>query len=494
MGIVKRQAFGNSVVQYAGVLIGFVNVTILFPNIFSADQFGLTRILVAIAAVYSQFSALGVNRTLIRFMPMFRTKDNKNNGLLLIGAIVPLVGFLLFTGLYVLFENLIIENYNEKSALFIDNYYLAIPFALFMLYTLVLEAYLMGMFRTVFSYFLRHVFIRLLWMADILLYHFGVVDWETFLLLFVLAYAVNLAVLAIYLMTRGGFNFAIPMRFKRRSLFRAMRTYGLYSMFSGISNFLVNRIDIIMITFITASGLNNAAIYAIAVYMASVIHVPAQAIARISFPLIADKWRTKDLEGISNIYAASARNQLILGGGIFVLIWANIDNIFQIMPPEYAVGKWALFFLGLAKLFDMASGVNGLIINATRFYRFDLYSSIFLLVLTVATNIWLITLYGIVGAAVATAFSVLLFNLMRFIYILVKLNLQPFNLKTLYTVLILVAVIYVQHFIPVMGDHYIIDLLIRSVIIMLLLSVPIYFLKLSEEINGVLDKMISRSN
>lgn len=423
---------------------------------------------------------------------MFKTKDNKNNGLLLIGALVSSIGFILFTAFYVLFKDLILESYQEKSDLFINNYYYVIPFAFFMMYTLILEAYLMGMMRTVFSYFLRHVLTRILWMLDILLYHFGVVDWDTFLLLFVLSYSVNLAVLSVYLLTIGSFNFSLNSRFRRYDLYKVMGTYSLYSMLSGISNFMVNRIDIIMIGFISLNGLNDAAIYAIAVYMASVIHVPAQSIARISFPLIANKWRERKIDEIDKIYKASARDQLILGGTIFIIIWANVDVIFQVLPQEYEAGKWALFFLGIAKLIDMASGVNGVIINATRYYRFDLYVSVFLIITTIVTNIWLIQLYGLVGAAIATAFSVLLYNVIRLIYILSRLKMQPFNGKTVVIILVLMVAFFAQALLPTFEIHFIIDAMFRAIVIVTLMIIPIYFLKLSEEINNMLRNLFVR--
>lgn len=483
---------GNSIVQYLGIAIGFLNVTILFPNIFTADQFGLTRILVAIAALYAQFSALGTQRTLVRFMPMFRTVDNKNNGLLLIGVLAPSLGFLLFTLVYSLFQDPIVGHYHDRSSLFTDNYFTVVPFAFFWLCTFILEFYLIGMFRTVFSNFLRHVLVRILWTADILLYHFGVVDWDTFLWLFIGAYAVNAVVLAVYLMLQGGWYFRYSERFRRRLLFRAMRDYSLFSIFFGVSNFFVKNIDLIMIGALMVSPLENVGYYAIAVYVASVIQVPALAIARISFPLIADKWRNKDLAGIAQLYRSSALNQLILGGALFVLLWSNVHNIFQLMPPEYATAKWALFFLGLAKLIDMAMGVNGTIINATRFYRFDLYSSLLLIVVIVTANYFLIQWYGLTGAAVATAISLLLFNGLRFAFLLVKLKMQPIEWRMVLVALLLVAVFFLQRTVPPLEAHFIFDLLLRSAIVALAIAMPVYLFRLSPDIRTAIDNMISR--
>jgi hypothetical protein len=44
MGIVAKQSIYNSLASYLGILIGAINTIVLFPNVFSADEFGLTRV------------------------------------------------------------------------------------------------------------------------------------------------------------------------------------------------------------------------------------------------------------------------------------------------------------------------------------------------------------------------------------------------------------------------------------------------------------------
>ena len=61
-----------------GIVIGYVNKILLLPNFFSETQVGLVNILVSFSVIYAQFSALGINFTIVKFFPFFRSSNWKN--------------------------------------------------------------------------------------------------------------------------------------------------------------------------------------------------------------------------------------------------------------------------------------------------------------------------------------------------------------------------------------------------------------------------------
>ena len=48
MGIIARQTIKGSVYSYLGAAIGFINVGLIMPQIFSTEQIGLTNLLIAV--------------------------------------------------------------------------------------------------------------------------------------------------------------------------------------------------------------------------------------------------------------------------------------------------------------------------------------------------------------------------------------------------------------------------------------------------------------
>ena len=105
---------------------------------------------------------------------------------------------------------------------------------------------------------------------------------------------------------------------------------------------------------------------------------------------------------------------------------------------------------------------------------------IFLVVVAFVNNILLIPIYGIEGAALATAISTFLNSLLRFIFIWKIFKLQPYNLQTLKLCFIILFCFAVNFFIPKM-DHAVFDIILRSLAISGIYLAGIYLLKIAPE-------------
>ena len=109
---------------------------------------------------------------------------------------------------------------------------------------------------------------------------------------------------------------------------------------------------------------------------------------------------------------------------------------------------------------------------------------------TFFTNLVLIPEYGIVGASLATAISIVAYNIISFLFLKIKFNLQPFTKGTL--IVILIAIISYSaaqhiHF----TDYLIADLLIKSFVLVLIFVPSIVITNVSEEINKIVRELFS---
>ena len=64
----------------------------------------------------------------------------------------------------------------------------------------------------------------------------------------------------------------------------------------------------------------------------------------------------------------------------------NIDEIFSLLPTKFQGGKWVVFYIAIAQLFSMVNGVNGTIIVNSKYYRYDLYTNVILVFVTISAN------------------------------------------------------------------------------------------------------------
>jgi O-antigen/teichoic acid export membrane protein len=256
--------------------------------------------------------------------------------------------------------------------------------------------------------------------------------------------------------------------------------YGVYVILGGGAAALVARLDMIMIEYFM--DLKQVAYYGLAFFIASVIKTPSRSIAAISSPLLAKAFEQNNSTEIKDIYRKSSINLLIIGALLFLGIWLNIDEILSILPEKFQQGKQVIFYIGLAQIFNLMTGVNGLIIINSDFYKLDLYLNILLVVLTIIINVLLIPVYGIEGAAMATATSLFIYNFLKLLVVKVKIKVQPFSFNT-YKVIALACIVYfLVPVIPLDFSNDFFSIIIRSIIIVLLYSIPILYFNLSDDI------------
>jgi peptidoglycan biosynthesis protein MviN/MurJ (putative lipid II flippase) len=88
-----------------------------------------------------------------------------------------------------------------------------------------------------------------------------------------------------------------------------------------------------------------------------------------------------------------------------------------------------IFILGLAKLIDLATGVNGQIIGTSNYWRFDFFTNLFYIILSLPLNYILIRNYGLEGLAFSNLIALVIYNSLRFGFLYKKFKLQPYTLK-----------------------------------------------------------------
>lgn len=478
MGIVRHQSIKNSISFYIGMAFGAINTVIIYPNAFkdNPEHFGLIQIILAYAIVVSIFTTLGIPKTFLRFFPSIKEKGQ----LYFLSLITPLLGFLFALFVYLLFKEQLFQLLNATDLLK-DNAFYIILLVFFIGFYDVLTSISRSFLSAATPVFINEVFLKFYSMSVLLLHWFGYINFTTFLQIYLFGYFLKFAILLFIQILNGRFYFSISLIDLQ---LKEMLSYGLYVLIGSFSTILVTRIDMMMIG--SLLDLKQVAFYTVAFFMGNAIMVPAKSIAAISIPLIAKYLAIKDLDGIQLLYKKSAINQLIIGGVFFLCIWLNIDEVFSLLPEKFHAGKWVVFYIGFAQLFNIATGLSGEIIINSEYYRYSLYTSVFLVFVTIATNFFFIQKYQTIeGAAIATALSILLFNFIRLIVIKVKLNIQPFSLKTIYTTLLLL-VIYVclHYFLPIFG-YAILDIIWKSSIVFIIFVPAVLYLNLSEDISAI---------
>jgi O-antigen/teichoic acid export membrane protein len=341
--------------------------------------------------------------------------------------------------------------------------------------------------RTVFAAFLKDVVFRVLITAGIFLYFFKIISYESFVLYFVLSNTIIAFILILQYIISREFKFSFNLRTIPFLKIREILKYGMFTLLAGSSYFFAQNIDKIMLGSLV--GLEVVGIYSVFLYVATVIIFPARSLYRISVPIIANCWKNNDTEQIKMIYRRSSLILMILGSIIYIGIFVNMDNISHFLKPGYRENFIFFVFLGLSFLVDMTGGLNSDIINTSPRYRYDTVFNLVYMVSCVLLNFIFIKLMGGLGAAVAMAIAMFFFNFLKWAFLKWKYNMQPFGFKNLMVLIIGGISLAAGWYFPVLKNLYI-DILVRSALTSVLYFGLIYIFKVSDDINGKINKIL----
>ncbi len=489
MGIIAKQSIKGSIYTYAGAILGFISAGILMPNFLQKEQIGLINLLISISIAFSQFSSLGFNGVITRLFPYFRNDNKKHHGILTLGVIISLVGFVIVFLFFLFLKDYLVESNIEKSPLFSENLFYLPILVFFLVFFSLFDQYNKALFDAVTGTFLRELYVRILNLALIIIYIFGYVDFKQFVFVYLLIY-ISPTIIILFILNRrrkfylGSINIKLFKKYKHEIL-----KISFFSIISGFTWTAVQFIDKYMINHFL--DLAATGVYSIAFLFGALIAMPARSVRKISSIILAESWKNNDIETINLIYKKSTINLLIISTFLFVGIWANIDNVFNIIPEAYIKGKYVIFFIGLTGVIEMSSGVGASIIATSKYYRVSAYVMIVMIVLIIITNIIFIKNWGIIGAAFASMISTFTAILIRYVFLLRKFKLQPYSYKQLIIILIAGFSLFTSYLIPEF-ESYVIDILVRSSYIAITFSGLIYFSKVSEEVNGIVLKYFKK--
>lgn len=473
MGIIQKQTIKGSTWSYVGAFVGFVNTGLLFPKIFSTSEIGLLSVIVAISALFSQFSSLGMNSVTARLFPYFKSNNNDKYGFLTLLLLVTAIGFAVSMLVGYVFKDWIIETKGDNSGLLGQYAFYLIPMTLFTLFFNALDVYNKMLYDISSGIFLKEFLLRALNFISIILFFIGWIDFNLFVFLYVISYFVPLAGLFIILLIRGEIVLKIRGINLNPQMKREIIMVAAFGILAGFSTVIGDYLDKYLVN--KYLGLSDTGIYTIAFFIGTMILLPSRALNKISSTLIAESWKNNDLKTIKDIYTKSSINQFVFGLFLFILIITNLHNIFAFLPPEYSNGKWVLIIIGISNLVIMFSGVCLSIISTSKYYWYMSALMGIQILLIISTNILLIPTMGITGAAIATLISISVIRFGSIIIIGIKSKIWPFSVKHIIVIGISVFSVFVIHFVPTVPNIYIDGVFRGGIISLVFISLVIAF-------------------
>ncbi len=480
MGIVFKQSLTNTIITYIGFAIGAVNTLFLYTRFLTDEYYGLVGVILSASTVLMPLLAFGVPNTLVKYYSGFKDQE-VSDGFLTLMLLLPLVlilpmavvSYLAYDaiGNFLAKENPIVKGY--------VGYIFAIGLA--MAYFEVFYAWVRVHMKSTFGNFMKEVFVRIGTTILLLLIYFKWITPDTFLIYLVVLYILRMLIMKIYAyrLRTPIINFNFPKNSK------VILQYSALIILGGSAAVVLLEIDKVMINqFIK---IQNVAYYSVAIFIATVISVPARAMHQIAYPLTAEILNKNDHHGLKHLYQKSSLTLFIISGLIYVLILVNLDELYLILPKEYGKGSAIIFLIGLAKVYDAILGNNNAILYNSDYYKALLVMGVCLAFMTIAFNLWLIPKYDLLGAAIATFSALCIYNTIKLVFVKIRFGILPFTVELFKAMGALVLLSVVFSFIE-FPFHPIFNMICKSALIGSIYLWVIFRYQLSEDVCHVITK------
>lgn len=409
----------------------------------SLFEYGLFYAIIAFFSFFNLFVDAGFSQAVPKFIIDFKEKNDDaglKKVLLMSLAFQLFVSVLLFFLIYLLSD-------------FLSAHYFHVQVSEYLL--------LMGVwFITVpFSYFFGHIFIgfqkyglsssiefarvALTLIFSFLLFRAGAGFYSP-----VIAYmAINFLLIFLYYplslktVNFSGFKSKVDL-----PLFSAFLRFGFFVSFSSIMWVIISQVDTLIITFF--KGLEAVGLYQAAVPLASIAMYFVTAATVVSYPMSAELYAKKKYdelrEGINLFY----RYILLVLVPCLMMLFAFSGSVLYVLFGEnYYGASFALKILSIGAMFSSITVFNNNILSAVGKPRIVAKNMLYVAILNVVLCFVLIPLFGINGAAFATASSFLVGMIISLVQLnkIVKTNVPVFDwIKTLFSGGLMVSFILVS--------------------------------------------------
>ena len=480
MGIVFKQTSWNIVTITVAILIGGINTLYFYPEFLREQYYGLVVFLLATSNLLQPLMSFGAQHTIIKFFSSFKNIKEKDEFLSSI-IFLPLFFILPVCFLVVQFHDLIAEFISVKNPIIKSYVWVIFLVSFATSYFEVFYAWSRVQFKSIFGNILKEIYPRIAVFILLFLVSIDILTKENFVWWLTGLYYIRLIIMIIYslFLYTPKFSVKIPNNFKEILL------YSIYILLAGsAASFLID-IDKYMIP--QKQAISQTAYYAVAVFIATVVEIPGRAMFQIINPLVAKALNEENFVELKNLYKQSSENLLIVCGLFFLLINLNIDSFYMLLNnQEYSDASLVVLIISSAKLIQMSFGCGPAILATSKFYKITLPFSIAMAVSVYFLNDYLIDLYGINGAAISTFIVLLIFTILKIIYIRYKVKLQPFNFNSIKIFTSILLIYFFNSYINLELSP-LIEIIIRSVIILMTYVIIIYFFGVSKKMKDLLN-------
>jgi O-antigen/teichoic acid export membrane protein len=404
-----------------------------------ASDYGLVALGFAVMSIATILSMVGMQQGITRYVSFYKGKEDKGRikGTIISALKITLPLSLFFAFILFWYASWIsIHVFHDANlTLILRIFAVGIPFSVLASNLLSATVGFQDMRYNVYAQYIFQEPFKLAAIVVLLLLGLGVVGaaWGWVLAIIVMSF------IAFYFLEKKVFPI-FKTKVKAISVDKELFSFSFPMLFAGIAGIVMGWTDTLMLGYFSSSA--DVGIYNAALPTAQLIRAFPAALGVVFFPVVSELYARNKIDDLRRTYSAVTKWMLALIFPAFLLV---------VLFPE--------------------QGPTGAILQTYGRTKIVMITNYIAAAINFGLNLYLIPIYGVNGAAVATGFSLALLYILNFLFAYRVAKIQPFRLSYLKIILASLIAVFVVYLLT----RYVIGVSPLVLIAMLFVFLILYF-------------------
>ena len=216
-------------------------------------------------------------------------------------------------------------------------------------------------------------------------------------------------------------------------------------------------------------------------------------IGNISTPIIADLHSHGETSQMKAYYQTTTRWLLLFNLPVFLTSFLFAKQLLWIFGDDFTTGATSMMILAVGTLAYTSTGVGANILDMTDHPKVNTANAVVMVFITIILNILFVPKWEVVGAAIASAISTVLINIVCLVEVWVLLKMQPYDRSLFKPLAAGVAASLVAILINYFLDFpELIQLIVGGGMLWIVYALVLFFLRFPPDDRVVFERLISR--
>lgn len=195
---------------------------------------------------------------------------------------------------------------------------------------------------------------------------------------------------------------------------------------STAMTFIFSDVDTFMLGYFATTG--SVGVYNTVYPLASLLVVPMSSFGFIVMPVVSGLHENSEYATMRNLYQIASKWIFLASFPVFAIIVIFPTHVIGLtFGPAYVGGSLALVVLAIAFFTHAVAGPNINLLTSIGRTRLIMYDDTFVALVNIVLNLVLIPKYSFLGAAIATAVSYILMNVLYTVQLYLGTGIQPLS-------------------------------------------------------------------